>query len=215
MSKRIAAVALATCVLVAGCGGPFSGETTAGTTGDVTADSTTDSAQVIAAPPSNETTAASRATTTAGTGDDLTSGDVTSSDATSGDATSDDETPDGETTPGTTGTATTRETVATYDSDIGYELRVSSARETPQRVTVRIEAVNDSAVAFADSVLIVPNASREFEFGFPHAGTYEASVEVGDASVTRRWEVASRNPDDALSVHVAPDGEVYLGFVGI
>lgn len=239
MSERIAAVALVTCVLVAGCGGPFAGGETEGTT----TDSTADSARVIAAPPSNDTTTASRtnsATTieTATTGTPTaTGGDVTNGDAADGDTadntsagdvvpaavTASGETPpeatgtaasDAETT-ATDGTATTRESVVTYDRDVGYELRVSNARETAQRVAVRIAAVNDSAVAFDDSVRLAPNESREFGIDFPHAGTYEASVEVGDANVTQRWEVPARNPDDALSVHVAPNGEVYVGFVTI
>lgn len=212
MSNRIAAVALVTCVLVAGCGGPFAGE---GTTEGETTDSTTDSERVIAAPPSNGTTAASRANGAATTGTATagaptgTDGGAVGSEATGGEATGD------ETTLEANGTATTQENVATYDSDIGYELRVSNAGETAHRVTVRVAAVNDSAVAFDDSVRLAPNESREFEFTFPHAGAYEASVEVGDANVARRWAVASRNPDGALSVHVGPDGEVYVGFVEI
>lgn len=234
MSKRIAAAALVACVLVAGCGGPFAG----GETESTTTDSTGDSARVIAAPPSNDTTTVRRAnsattTGTASAGTQATTGGDRSGDA--ADDTAADEnvvpaeaTADGETPPGTTGTAasdvettatdgnaTTRETVVTYERDVGYELRVSNARGTAQRVTIRIAAVNDSAVAFDDSVRLAPNESREFGIDFPHAGAYEASVEVGGANVTQRWEVAARNPDDALSVHVAPNGEVYVGFVAI
>lgn len=203
MSKRIVAAALLACVVAAGCSGPFLGE---GTTDRETTDAT-DSERVIAAPPSSETTGESGANGTATNG--TTERTVETTQGTT-------ETTQGtvETTRETNGT-TTQATVATYNRDIGYEVRVSNAGGTPQNVTVRIAAVNDSAVAFAESVRLAPNESREFAFTFPHAGPYEATVALSDETVTRRWEVAVRDPDEALSVHVSPEGEVYVGFVAI
>jgi hypothetical protein len=59
------------------------------------------------------------------------------------------------------------------------------------------------------------NESAKRDFEFPAAGTYEVTVTVGDARATEEWNVSARDPDDALSVHVSQDGEVYLGFVSI
>ncbi|MFC7082263.1 hypothetical protein [Halorussus caseinilyticus] len=197
MSKRIAAVALVACVLVAGCSGPFAeGEGT-----DETTEVTANSERVIAAPPSNQTTTGSSTVSTAGSAPTPTTGDataLTNATATNG-----------------TNVTTSGANTATYNRDVGYEMRVSNAGATARNVTVRIVAANDSAVAFDESVRLAPNESREFDFVFPHAGAYEATVRVGDATATERWDTEVRDPDHALSVHVSESGEVYLGFVVI
>lgn len=110
---------------------------------------------------------------------------------------------------------TTRTTTATYNQDVGYEVRASNANGTAKNVTVRIAPENDSTPVFEESMTLSPNESREFDVEFPHAGAYEVTVEVGDETLTRRWKISVRDPDHGLSVYVAQDGEVHVGFVAI
>lgn len=121
----------------------------------------------------------------------------------------------GETTTGTETNRTTHETAATYNQNMPYEVRVSNAGETPRNLTVRISAANDSTSAFEATVRLSANESREFNFTVSHVGEYEARVEMDGEITTQRWDVASRDPKRALSVHVSVDGEVYVGFVDI
>ena len=229
MSRGIAAAALVVCVLVAGCGGPFAeGEPTDETTGDATADGE----QVIAAPPGTaENATAEAATAETATRETEAGGTEATGTETGGTGAAETATArataTGTTEPTATGPTTaepaeltTRRTSATatpatFDRDVGYEIRVSNAGPTARNVTVRIAAANDSAVAFAESIPLGPNESSTFGVDFPHVGEYEAEVSVGDETATRRWEVAERNPDEALSVHVSESGNVYLGFVSI
>ncbi|UPV75308.1 hypothetical protein M0R89_04385 [Halorussus limi] len=187
MSRRwIGAVIV--CVLLAGCGGPA-------TDGDGTDDATTattSAERVVAPPPGNATAeSAPNGTETVGAETNVTTANATAANA------------------------TTREQVATYDKNVDYELRVSNAGPTARTVAVRVVAANDSTVAFEVSLDLSANESAERDFDFPAPGTYEVSVEVGDARATEEWEVAARDPEDALSVHVSEDGEVYLGYVTI
>lgn len=219
MFRGMAAAALAVCVLVAGCGGPLGeGEPTDEST-DGTTRATASGERVIAAPPdANGSGGAGTATggtesggtpTAGATGTPI--GETTDSAVT--DATATAEPAELTTARRTTGTET--ETRATFDRDVGYEVRVSNAGPAARNVTVRIVAANDSAAAFAESSRLGPNESVTFDVVFPHAGAYEAAVSVGEETATRRWEVESRNPDEALSVHVSESGNVYLGFVSI
>jgi hypothetical protein len=198
MSTRIAAAALVACVVVAGCGGVYDEGTT-----DRATTHATNAERVVAAPPSN-------GTTTNGAGATVEDADrrdgTTASTEVTGASSRDDAPPE---------TTATRETVETYDTDVGYELRVSNAGGTPRTLTLRVAAVNDSAVAFARTVRLAGNESREFEFDIPHVGTYEARVGLDGTNVTQTWAVENHNPEDALSVHVSPEGEVYVGFVEI
>ncbi|UPW01357.1 hypothetical protein M0R88_04445 [Halorussus gelatinilyticus] len=187
-------LAVVVCVLLAGCGGP----STDGGTGETT--QTTSAERVLAPPPGTTTAPETGSTTGAATGG---TGATAANAATTNASTSN----------ATNGTAQT--TMATYDKNVGYELRVSNAGPTERTVTVRVVDANDSTVTVEVSVDLAANESVERDLDFPSAGTYEVSVEVGDASATEEWAVASRDPEDALSVHVSEDGEVYLGFVAI
>lgn len=219
MSRGMAAAALAVCVLVAGCGGPFGGgEPTDELTDGTTRDATASGERVIAAPPdtadgSGDAGTAIGGTDSGGTSTPGATGTVTggTTDSAVTDATATAEPAELTATRRTTGT----ETRATFDRDVGYEVRVSNAGPTARNVTVRIVAANDSAAAFAESSRVGPNESVTFDVVFPHAGAYEAAVSVGEETATQRWAVESRNPDEALSVHVSESGEVYLGFVAI
>ncbi|WP_435176655.1 hypothetical protein [Halorussus sp. AFM4] len=230
MLRGTAAAALVVCVLVAGCAGPFAeGESTDEPTGAPgaggTGETTTDSERVIAAPPDTDDGATvgtgTAGTETGGTAVSEASAAGTTETGASGttgsavtDATATVE-PAERTSRRTTGTGNETATRATFDRDVGYELRVSNAGPTARNVTVRIAAANGSAVAFDESIRLGPNESSTFGVDFPRVGTYEAAVSVGDETATRRWEVADRDPDEALSVHVSESGEVYLGFVEI
>ncbi|NHN60232.1 MULTISPECIES: hypothetical protein [Halorussus] len=233
MSRGMAVAALAVCVLVAGCGGLFAdGERTEEPTDGTTRDATANGERVLAAPPDSAdnasdgaetgtggtegggtSTAGSTATATSGSTGSATSNTAgsTTGAALSGPTTA--EPAELTTTGRTNGTETA--TRATFDRDVGYEVRVSNAGSTPRNVTVRIVAANDSAVAFAESIPLGPNESVTFDVVFPYPGAFETEVSVGGETETRRWEVAERNPDEALSVHVSESGEVYLGFVAI
>jgi len=99
--------------------------------------------------------------------------------------------------------------------NLGYDLRVSNAGPTARTVAVRVASANGSTVALETSLDLGANESAKRDFEFPAAGTYEVTVTVGDARETDEWTVSSRDPDDALSVHVSAEGEAYLGFVAI
>ena len=111
--------------------------------------------------------------------------------------------------------STVRETTVTYNQDVGYEVRASNADATAKNLVVTITPENGSTPVFDDSMHLAPDESREFDFEFPHAGTYEVTVEVGNETLTRDWEVPSRDPDAGLSVSVAEDGEVHVGLHAI
>jgi len=222
MSRRwIAAVVV--CVLLAGCGGPSTG----GSGDGATATSSSTPGKRVLAPPPDETngttatsatnersTAAGRTTGTATNADVTDATNVSMTDASMTDATDGSTANEAEANE-SSANATTAETAATYDRNLGYELRVSNAGPTARIVAVRVASANDSTVAFEASVALGANESAKRDFEFPAAGTYEVTVTVGDARATDEWAVSSRDPDDALSVHVSDEGEVYLGFVAI
>ncbi|WP_135853635.1 hypothetical protein [Halorussus salinus] len=222
MSRRwIAAVVV--CVLLAGCGGPSTGGNADGATAT---SSSTPGERVLAPPPdeTNGTTATSAtdggSTDAGGTTGSETNASVTDAtnvsmtDATSGSATN-EATANETAANDSTSNATTAETAATYDRNLGYELRVSNAGPTARTVAVRVASANDSTVAFEASLDLGANESAKRDFEFPAAGIYAVTVTVGDARATDEWSVSSRDPDDALSVHVSAEGEAYLGFVAI
>jgi hypothetical protein len=119
----------------------------------------------------------------------------------------------------TTTAETTRpadtETTVTYNQDVGYEARLSNANETAKNVTVSVVSENGSTTVFEESVRLSPDESLTYNFTFPHVGAYAVSVEIGDETVTRQWEVAVQDPDHGLNVYVSRDGEVHVGFVAI
>ena len=232
MSRRwIAAVVV--CVLLAGCGGPSTGGSGDGATATT--------GERVVAPPPNGTTA-TNATSTSSTATERTTGTATNVSMT--DATNESETDatnksgtDATNKSGTdatnkSGTDATNEsggdatgaanesaanttTAATYDQNLPYELRVSNAGPAARTVTVQISDANNSTVAVEMSMNFGANESAKRDFEFPTTGTYEVTVTVGDARATEEWNVSARDPDDALSVHISADGEVYLGFVSI
>lgn len=147
-------------------------------------------------------------TTTASTAGPATAGNVTGGNATTGNS--------------TTRTATT---ARSYERNMPYEVRLSNTGTVSRDITVVILAVNDSGgnasavndltPAFEASVGLGPNETREFDFTVAFAGEYEARVAVEGTVTTRTWDVDGRDPARALSVHVSPDGRVYVGFLDI
>jgi hypothetical protein len=116
----------------------------------------------------------------------------------------------------TNGTATNQTTTEeTYERNMPYEVRISNTGTAHRNITVRVAAENDSAAVFEVSSRFAPNETREFDFTVASPGEYEARVEVEGAVTTKRWDIGARDPERALSVHVSPDGRVYVGFLDI
>lgn len=116
----------------------------------------------------------------------------------------------------TNGTATVQTTTEeSYERNMPYEVRISNTGTAHRNITVRVTAENDSIPAFEVSERLAPNETREFDFTVAYPGEYEARVEVEGSVTTKRWDIGARDPERALSVHVSPDGRVYVGFLDI
>ncbi|WP_276299094.1 hypothetical protein [Halorussus lipolyticus] len=238
---KFAAVALVACLVLAGCGGPL--DESATTDAETTANATRAIAAPVPENPTTdgterrETEATTRSTGTDEAGPDAT-GEIEASSGTVGvesavgtDAVARDGTADtatastaGPATVGnvTAGNATAGNTTAgnattarSYDRNMPYEVRLSNTGTVSRDITVVVSAANDSAPAFEASVRLGPNETREFDFTVAFAGEYEARVAVEGTVTTRTWDVDGRDPARALSVHVSPDGRVYVGFLDI
>ncbi|WP_135824647.1 hypothetical protein [Halorussus ruber] len=228
--SRLAVVALLACLLLAGCSGPLGESTT------TDAETTANATRAIAAPVSEtgvtETTEATGESTTEQTATSATSAEETAAEETAADETVaeiEEASASGGTAgvdaaevttrtapPETTnGTATNQTTTETYERNMPYEVRVSNSGTAHRNITVSVTAVNDSVAVFEVSTRFAPNETREFDFTVADPGEYEARVEVEGSVTTKRWDIETRDPKRALSVHVSSDGRVYVGFLDI